>query len=154
MSNFFFCHYVFKKLSAAEASESIFIRERINRLVVGTINIIDMWCLLSTQITVFCRVIRERYCSKKQPHQSSLSMHVSETSTLTLSTIGRISSSLDKYLGKPIKHLYKWKYNHWIELKILWQRRNCSIVLSNFFLCHIVFKSHLLQRYHLYVGKG
>ena len=28
-SNFFFCHYVFKKLSATEASESIYMRERV-----------------------------------------------------------------------------------------------------------------------------
>ena len=28
LSNFFFCHYVFKKLSAAEASESVNMRER------------------------------------------------------------------------------------------------------------------------------
>ena len=32
LSNFFFCHYVFKKLSAAEASESIYMRERVNPL--------------------------------------------------------------------------------------------------------------------------
>ena len=31
MSNFFFCHYVFKKPSAAEASESVYMRERVNR---------------------------------------------------------------------------------------------------------------------------
>ena len=29
LSNFFFCHYVFKKLSAAEASESVYMRERV-----------------------------------------------------------------------------------------------------------------------------
>ena len=29
LSNFFFCHYVFKKLSAAEASESVYTRERV-----------------------------------------------------------------------------------------------------------------------------
>ena len=29
LSNFFFCHFVFKKLSAAEASESVYMRERI-----------------------------------------------------------------------------------------------------------------------------
>ena len=29
MSNFFFCHYVFKKPSAAEASESVYMRERV-----------------------------------------------------------------------------------------------------------------------------
>ena len=29
LSNFFFCHYVFKKVSAAEASESIYMRERV-----------------------------------------------------------------------------------------------------------------------------
>ena len=28
LSNFFFCHYVFKKLSAAKVSESIYMRER------------------------------------------------------------------------------------------------------------------------------
>ena len=31
--NFFFCHYVFKKLSAAEASESVYVRERVNILI-------------------------------------------------------------------------------------------------------------------------
>ena len=30
LSNFFFCHYVYKTLSAAEASESIYMRERVN----------------------------------------------------------------------------------------------------------------------------
>ena len=30
LSNFFFCHYIFKKLSAAEVSESIYITERVN----------------------------------------------------------------------------------------------------------------------------
>ena len=30
MSNFFFCHYVFKKPSAAEASESVYMRDRVN----------------------------------------------------------------------------------------------------------------------------
>ena len=30
MCNFFFCHYVFKKPSAAEASESVYMRERVN----------------------------------------------------------------------------------------------------------------------------
>ena len=28
LSNFFLCHYVFNKLSAAEASESVYMRER------------------------------------------------------------------------------------------------------------------------------
>ena len=32
LSNFFFCHYVFKTLSAAEASESVHMRERVNML--------------------------------------------------------------------------------------------------------------------------
>ena len=30
MSNFFFCHYVFRKPSAAGASESVYMRERVN----------------------------------------------------------------------------------------------------------------------------
>ena len=29
LSNFFFCHYVFKKLSDAEASQSAYMRERV-----------------------------------------------------------------------------------------------------------------------------
>ena len=32
MSYFFFCHYVFKKPSAAEASESVYMRERVNEV--------------------------------------------------------------------------------------------------------------------------
>ena len=32
LSNFFFFHYVFKKSSAAEASESVFMRERVKEL--------------------------------------------------------------------------------------------------------------------------
>ena len=30
-SNFFFCHYVFKNSSAAEAAESVYVRERDKR---------------------------------------------------------------------------------------------------------------------------
>ena len=30
LCNFFFCYYVFKNLSAAEASESVYMRERVN----------------------------------------------------------------------------------------------------------------------------
>ena len=30
LSNFFFCHYVFKKSSAAEVSKSVYMRERVN----------------------------------------------------------------------------------------------------------------------------
>ena len=33
LSNFFFCHYVFKKLSAAGASESVYMRERVKQLL-------------------------------------------------------------------------------------------------------------------------
>ena len=32
LCNFFFCHYVFKKPSAAEASESVYMRERVKHL--------------------------------------------------------------------------------------------------------------------------
>ena len=30
LSNFFFCHYVFKKPSTAEVSESVYMRKRVN----------------------------------------------------------------------------------------------------------------------------
>ena len=33
LSNFFFCHNVFKKPSAAEASERVYMRERVNNLI-------------------------------------------------------------------------------------------------------------------------
>ena len=33
LSNFFFCHYVFKKPSAAEASESVYMTERVNQII-------------------------------------------------------------------------------------------------------------------------
>ena len=33
LCNFFFCHYVFKKPSAAEASESVYMRERVNYIL-------------------------------------------------------------------------------------------------------------------------
>ena len=36
MSHFFFCHYIFKKPSAAEASESVYMRERVKTYVVDT----------------------------------------------------------------------------------------------------------------------
>ena len=34
LSNFFFCHYVFKKPSAAEASKSVYMRERVTKYIV------------------------------------------------------------------------------------------------------------------------
>ena len=43
MSNFFFCHYVFKNPSAAEASESVYMRERVNMAVFSRA------CLISSQ---------------------------------------------------------------------------------------------------------
>ena len=42
LSNFFFCHYVFKKPSAAEASESVYMRERVNSF--SDIGIIPRFC--------------------------------------------------------------------------------------------------------------
>ena len=36
LSNFFFCHYVFKKPSAAEASESVYMSERFNVFAIGS----------------------------------------------------------------------------------------------------------------------
>ena len=41
LSNFYFCHYVFKNLSAAEASKSVYMRERVNAFV-GKISMI-LW---------------------------------------------------------------------------------------------------------------
>ena len=35
LCNFFFSHYVFKKLSAAEASESVYMRERVKKILIS-----------------------------------------------------------------------------------------------------------------------
>ena len=65
---------------------------------------------------------------------------------LTLSHIQQICSRLLwKNLGKNIENLYKSRYTYWIELKTLCQKE-ILLVLSNFFFCHKVFKSYLLQR--------
>ena len=36
LSNFFFCHYVFKQPSAAAESESIYMRERVKKMLKNT----------------------------------------------------------------------------------------------------------------------
>ena len=46
LSNFFFCHNVFKKLSAAEASESVYMRERVNSEVKDIVIIKDIFTTL------------------------------------------------------------------------------------------------------------
>ena len=39
LSNYFFCHYVFKKQSAAEASESVYMRDRVKPVIVNTLTV-------------------------------------------------------------------------------------------------------------------
>ena len=38
------------------------------------------------------------------------------------------------------KYLYKWKFNYWIKLQILLQKKKL-LIMSNFTFCHNVFKS-------------
>ena len=65
LSNFFFCHYVFKKASVAEASESVYMRERVKLVLVVTsvkqptyINPIPHTTILQqTTLNVFCQNI-------------------------------------------------------------------------------------------------
>ena len=40
LCNFFFCHYVFKKPSAAEASESVYMRERVKHFCPDTFKVV------------------------------------------------------------------------------------------------------------------
>ena len=40
LSNFFICHYVFKKPSAVEASESVYIREKVKCYIKKIINLL------------------------------------------------------------------------------------------------------------------
>ena len=54
--------------------------------------------------------------------------------------------------NKPIQeNLCKWKYKYWQVLILLWQKEKL-LTLSNYLLCHVVFKS-LLHRYPLYTRK-
>ena len=53
LSNFFFCHYVFKKLSAAEASESVYMRERVKPLIY-----VPPWQYLFPQTCLFQFLIK------------------------------------------------------------------------------------------------
>ena len=43
------------------------------------------------------------------------------------------------------KTLFKWKNNHWIKLKTLWQKEKL-LILNNFSFCHYIFMRSLLQR--------
>ena len=55
MCNFFFCHYVFKKLSAAEVSESVYMRERVNvHIFWMPWEGVDLDCLLTN---IYCFLI-------------------------------------------------------------------------------------------------
>ena len=54
------------------------------------------------------------------------------------------SRQLWTHLGKNVENPHKRRYNYWKKLKTLWQKEKL-LVLSNFFFCHNVFKSCLLQ---------
>ena len=56
---------------------------------------------------------------------------------LSLSHIQQTTCS--RRLWKPLKTLFKWKYNYWIELKTWWKKKKL-LVLSNFSSCSHVFK--------------
>ena len=58
LSNFFFCHYVFKKPSAAEASESVYMRERV-KLDTNKASNCDVMFMASSQISSLKRYINE-----------------------------------------------------------------------------------------------
>ena len=55
------------------------------------------------------------------------------------------SRRLWKHICKNTEKVFKYKYNYWKELKTLWKKKNL-LVLNNFYFCHNVFKSRLLQR--------
>ena len=69
---FLFCHYVFKKPSATEASESIYMRERVNTLmcsmisnckIFNIINCANMQCSVSE--LKYCNLLWPQVCSKE-----------------------------------------------------------------------------------------
>ena len=68
---------------------------------------------------------------------------------LNLSHIQQICSRrLCKHLDSNKVNLSKWTHTltYWIDLETLWQKEKL-LVLSNFFFCHKVFKSRLLQKH-------
>ena len=52
---FFFCHYVFQKLSAAEASKGIYMRERANDILAGNYTCVGN----NTLVLLYSHVIKE-----------------------------------------------------------------------------------------------
>ena len=140
--NFFFCHYVFKKPSAAEVSESVHMRERIKpksinigkskpQLFPGSfLSSSSIWKSLKWSCSV---ETRENY------------LVVNKLEHLTLSHIHQICS---RWLWKNLPKMWKISSNKGIitekKLKTLWQKEKL-LVLSNFFFFHNVFKSRLLQ---------
>ena len=104
------------------------------------------WLCQDVSKVIRCRVVImwERlnvihFISHKFKFLSSLSWRF-ETNCLTFSHIQQICSRwLWKHTWKKNEIPFKWKYNNWIELKILWQKKKL-LLLSNFFFCCHVFK--------------
>ena len=55
LSNFYFCHYVFKKPSVAEASESVYMRERVKHDADVCCRAFERQLLLKTYTVFFPR---------------------------------------------------------------------------------------------------
>ena len=64
LSNFFFCHYVFKNPSAAEASESVYMRERVNYKHKGTCTL--KWIIFGLEIKFLLTLSHiQQICSRR-----------------------------------------------------------------------------------------
>ena len=136
--NFFFCHYVFKKLSAAEASESVYMRERVKRYKRDWLFLIEyLNYFLPIHIFLFYSfleaVIKLDYC--------------------ILCHIQQICSSWQwKYLSKTLDNLIWWQYIYWTRMKTMWQKKRSLCTISPFSTMFLILLK--MCQMHLQVVKG
>ena len=100
MCNFFFCHYVLQKLSAAEASENVYMRERVNATRLVYI------CEASFKKGLLNRKYSEAECQEKlscpcfftRPHlQTYVSILLQQTSYENIVSEGNILTTSRTY---------------------------------------------------------
>ena len=128
--NFSFGHNAFKKSSAVEASESVYMWERVKT---------NVWNLFKPvqHIDAFWHLKTVCYEEKLLIVINLLNKW---TFYLSLPIIRQFCSRrLLKCIGKSTENPFIWKNNNWIEMKTWWQKEKL-LVLNNFFFCCHVFK--------------
>ena len=131
LCNFFFCHYVFKKPSAAEASESVYMRERVKHRL-------DF---------IYEKCFKHEQMDRQRDDWKMICEH--------FPTWWLIGSRRNRNVESMV-NLCKRKFKHWIELKTLWKKgeiaHHVQLLLLPKCIANIVCCKRI--RKSLYVGKG